>query len=165
MQLIEEVNNLHILEPECNPKPHLMFGQRRSLDEKFHQPNNTRQLKCREDWYINSNQWANDAQVQEALNIRKGFIGKWARCRHSVFSYYKIKVTNTIPYHASLSSKGYRQVDNGDHDKQVPFQSTITWIKSLNYSIVDDVSPYVIGPLVYGPLGYWLCIYSLLLFS
>ncbi|PHU20669.1 hypothetical protein BC332_11820 [Capsicum chinense] len=153
-ELIKEVNNLHILEPKCNPKPHLMFGQRRSLDEKFHQANNPRQLKCREDWYISSNHWGNDAQVQEALNIRKGFIGKWARCRHSVFSYYKIKVTNTIPYHVTLSSKGYRfLIYSGDHDKQVPFQSTIAWIKSLNYSVVDEWRPWFVDDQVAGEQG------------
>ncbi|KAM3342193.1 hypothetical protein P3S68_027159 [Capsicum galapagoense] len=150
-ELIKEVNNLHILEPKCNPKPHLMFGQRRSLDEKFHQANNPRQLKCREDWYISSNHWGNDAQVQEALNIRKGFIGKWARCRRSVFSYYKRKVTNTIPYHVTLSSKGYRfLIYSGDHDKQVPFQSTIAWIKSLNYSVVDEWRPWFVDDQVAG---------------
>ncbi|KAM3249342.1 hypothetical protein P3L10_011111 [Capsicum annuum] len=150
-ELIKEVNNLHILEPKCNPKPHLMFGQRRSLDEKFHQANNPRQLKCREDWYISSNHWGNDAQVQEALNIRKGFIEKWARCKLFVFPFYKIKVTNTIPYHANLSSKGYRSlIFSGDHDKQVPFQSTIAWIKSLNYSVVDEWRPWFVDDQVAG---------------
>ncbi|KAM3305054.1 hypothetical protein P3S67_011920 [Capsicum chacoense] len=95
--------------------------------------------------------WGNDSQVQEALNIWKGFIGKWARCRHYVFSYYKIKVTNTIPYHVTLSSKGYRfLIYSGDHDKQVPFQSTIAWIKSLNYSVVDEWRPWFVDDRVSG---------------
>ncbi|XP_047267060.1 putative serine carboxypeptidase-like 52 [Capsicum annuum] len=73
------------------------------------------------------------------------------RCRHSVFSYYKIKVTNTIPYHVTRSSKGYRfLIYSGDHDKQVPFQSTIAWIKSLNYSVVDEWRPWFVDDQVSG---------------
>ena len=47
MQLLKGINNPHILEPKCkrfSPRPHQLFGERRSL----HQLNNLRGLiKCR----------------------------------------------------------------------------------------------------------------------
>ncbi|MCE3050083.1 hypothetical protein HAX54_046443 [Datura stramonium] len=141
-ELLKGINKPHILEPKCkrySPRPHLLFGQRRSLDEKFHQLKNPQQLpalKCRTDWYKLSYHWADDSQVRDALNIRKGTIGKWERC---ATLQYQTTVISSIPYHANLSSKGYRSlIYSGDHDKVVTFQSTQAWIKSLNYSIIDD---------------------------
>jgi len=32
--------------------------------------------------------------------------------------------------------------NSGDHDMAVPFLSTQAWIRSLNYSIVDDWRPW-----------------------
>ncbi|XP_059281153.1 putative serine carboxypeptidase-like 52 [Lycium ferocissimum] len=155
MQLLKRINKPHILEPKCkrfSPRPHQLFGQRRSLDEKFHELNNPQQLsalKCRTDWYVHSYHWADDCQVREALNIRKGTIGKWERCASNL--QYQKTVMSSIPYHASLSSKGYRSLlYSGDHDKGVPFQSTQAWIKSLNYSIVDDWRPWVVHNQVAG---------------
>ncbi|XP_059279450.1 serine carboxypeptidase-like 10 isoform X3 [Lycium ferocissimum] len=153
-KLLKGINNPHILEPKCkffSPRPHLLFGQRRSLDEKFHELNNPQQLpalKCRTDWYVLCYHWADDGQVREALNIRKGTIGKWERCASLQF---QKTVMSSIPYHASLSSKGYRSlIYSGDHDKGVTFQSTQAWIKSLNYSIVDDWRPWTVDNQVAG---------------
>ncbi|XP_055833045.1 serine carboxypeptidase-like 11 isoform X3 [Solanum dulcamara] len=144
-ELLKGINNPHILEPKCklvSPRPHLLFGQRRSLGEKFHQ------LKCRTDWYKLSYHWADDDQVRDALNIRKGTIGKWERC--ATLQYQKM-VISTIPYHENLSSKGYRSlIYSGDHDKVVTFRSTQAWIKSLNYSIVDDWRTWTVDNQVAG---------------
>ncbi|KAK4352209.1 hypothetical protein RND71_027727 [Anisodus tanguticus] len=153
-KLLKRINNPHILEPKCkrySPRPHQLFGQRRSLDEKFHELNNLQQLpalKCRTDWYKLSYHWADDGQVRDALNIRKGTIGKWERCATLQF---QKTVMSSIPYHASLSSKGYRSlIYSGDHDKAVTFQSTQAWIKSLNYSIIDDWRPWTVDNQVAG---------------
>ncbi|XP_055833043.1 serine carboxypeptidase-like 17 isoform X1 [Solanum dulcamara] len=153
-ELVSGLNEAHILEPKCerfSPRPHQLFGQRRSLDEKFHELNNPEQLpalKCRDDWHKHSYHWANDVQVRDALNIRKGTIGKWKRC--ATLQYQKM-VISTIPYHASLSSKGYRSlIYSGDHDKVVTFLSTQEWIRSLNYSIVDDWRSWTIDNEVAG---------------
>ncbi|XP_009600999.1 serine carboxypeptidase-like 7 isoform X1 [Nicotiana tomentosiformis] len=154
-ELLKRINNPHILEPNCqfaSPKPHLLFGQKRSLNVKFHQLNNPQQLpalKCRNDWYILSSHWADDSQVREALHIRKGTIGKWVRCASLQ---YQKTVMSSIPYHANLSAKGYRSLiySSGDHDKVVTFLSTQAWIKSLNYSIVDDWRPWIVDNQVAG---------------
>lgn len=153
-ELLQGINNPHILEPKCefaSPRPHLLFGQRRSLDEKFHQLKNPQQLpklKCRTDWYKLSYHWADDGQVRDALNIRKGTIGKWERC--ATLQYQKT-VMSSIPYHENLSSKGYRSlIYSGDHDKVVTFRSTQAWIKSLNYSVVDDWRAWTVDNQVSG---------------
>ncbi|KAH0695341.1 hypothetical protein KY285_022438 [Solanum tuberosum] len=146
IELLQGIDVVNILEPNCgftSPRPHLLFGQRRSLDEKFHQ------LKCRNNWYKHSYHWADDDQVRNALNIRKGTIGKWERCASNL--QYLMMVTNSIPYHENLSSKGYRSlIYSGDHDKLVTFQSTQAWIKSLNYSVVDDWRAWTVDNEVAG---------------
>ncbi|XP_069153517.1 uncharacterized protein [Solanum lycopersicum] len=148
-ELLRGINKPHILEPKCkrfSPRPHQLFGERRSLNEKLHQLNNL--IKCRNNWYKHSYHWADDDQVRDALNIRKGTIGKWERC--ATLKFQKI-VTNSIPYHENLSSKGYRSlIYSGDHDKIVTFRSTQAWIKSLNYSIVDDWRAWTVDNQVAG---------------
>ncbi|WMV27292.1 hypothetical protein MTR67_020677 [Solanum verrucosum] len=100
-------------------------------------------------WYKHSYHWADDDQVRDALNIRKGTVGKWERCASNL--QYQMMVTNSIPYHENLSSKGYRSlVYSGDHDKLVTFQSTQAWIKSLNYSVVDDWRAWTVDNEVAG---------------
>ncbi|CAN4092176.1 unnamed protein product [Withania somnifera] len=153
-ELLKGINNPHILEPKCefaSPRPHLLFGQRRSLDEKFHELKNPQQLpalKCRTDWYKLSYHWADDGQVRDVLNIRKGTIGKWERC--STLKFQKT-VISSIPYHENLSSKGNRSlIYSGDHDKVVTFRSTQVWIRSLNYTIVDDWRPWTVDNQVAG---------------
>uniref|UniRef100_M1APU9 1-O-acylglucose:anthocyanin-O-acyltransferase n=1 Tax=Solanum tuberosum TaxID=4113 RepID=M1APU9_SOLTU len=150
-ELLKGINKPHILEPKCkrfSPRPHQLFGERRSLDEKLHEPNNLPGLKCRNNWYKHSYHWADDDQVRDALNIRKGTIGKWERC--ATLQFQKM-VTNSIPYHENLSSKGYRSlIYSGDHDKVVTFRSTQAWIKSLNYSIVDDWRAWTVDNQVAG---------------
>ncbi|KAG6490009.1 hypothetical protein ZIOFF_051291 [Zingiber officinale] len=42
------------------------------------------------------------------------------------------------------------QVINGDHDLVVPFSGTEQWIKSLNYSIVEDWGSWYVGGQVTG---------------
>ncbi|XP_060200794.1 serine carboxypeptidase-like 18, partial [Lycium barbarum] len=149
------IDEAYILEPSCNfasPSPHQLFGQRRSLHKKFHELKNPQQLpalKYRTDWYKLCYHWADDGQVRDALNIRKGTIGKWERCASNL--QYQTMVMSSIPYHASLSSKGYRSlIYSGDHDKVVTFLSTQTWIKSLNYSIVNDWRPWIVENQVAG---------------
>ncbi|KAH0694271.1 hypothetical protein KY285_021368 [Solanum tuberosum] len=145
-ELLKGINVPYILEPKCvfaSPRPHLLLGQRRSLDEKCHQ------LKCRTDWYKLSYHWADDDQVRDALNIRKGTIGKWERCARNL--QYENMIFNSIPYHENLSRKGYRSlIYSGDHDMNVTFLSTQSWIRSLNYSIVDDWRAWTVDNQVAG---------------
>ena len=46
---------------------------------------------------------------------------------------------------------GYRSlVYSGDHDMVIPYLSTHAWIKSLNYSVVEDWRPWMVEGQVAG---------------
>ncbi|XP_075096920.1 serine carboxypeptidase-like 17 isoform X2 [Nicotiana tabacum] len=101
------------------------------------------------DWLHLSEIWANDENVREALHVRKGTIGAWEKCRSNLP--FTMNVNNTISYHAYLSTKGLKSlIYSGDHDMITPFISTQAWIKSLNYSIVDDWRPWIVNGQVAG---------------
>ncbi|CAK7322538.1 unnamed protein product [Dovyalis caffra] len=70
-----------------------------------------------------------------------GSIGEWQRCDYKFPYTYEIQ--SSIKYHAELGIKGYRRlIYSGDHDMMIPFLGTQAWIRSLNYSIVDDWRPW-----------------------
>ncbi|KAH0760271.1 hypothetical protein KY290_023764 [Solanum tuberosum] len=148
-QMLGGITNAHILEPKCefaSPRPQKWIGQRRSLDEMLY----LGRLRCRFDWEKISYHWADDDKVREALHVRRGSIGKWKRCAGDDLPYQKI-IGNSIPYHANLSVKGYRSlIYSGDHDTMIPYTSTEAWIRSLNYSIVDDWRPWIVDGQVAG---------------
>ncbi|KAM3342385.1 hypothetical protein P3S68_027351 [Capsicum galapagoense] len=119
------ITNAHILEPKCefaSPRPQKWLGHRRSRDEMLY----LGRLRCR------------------------GSIRKWKRCAGDALPFQKI-VENNIPYHANLSVKGYRSlIYSGDHDTMIPHISTQAWIRSLNYSNVDDWRPWIVDGQVSG---------------
>ncbi|TXG52552.1 hypothetical protein EZV62_021721 [Acer yangbiense] len=91
--------------------------------------------------YLLSRYWTNDKSVRKALHIRERSIGEWIRCNYGLN--YTKEISSSLQYHVSLSSKGYRSlIYSGDHDMIVPFVGTQAWIRSLNYSIVDDWRPW-----------------------
>ncbi|XP_038897050.1 serine carboxypeptidase-like 1 isoform X1 [Benincasa hispida] len=106
-------------------------------------------LACPTYKYLLSYYWANDNQVRKALRIQEGSIGEWIRCQYG--DDYSFDIDSSFPYHVNLSSKGYRSlIYSGDHDMVVPHLDTQAWIKSLNYSIVDDWRPWFIMDQVAG---------------
>ncbi|XP_057727577.1 serine carboxypeptidase-like 1 [Arachis stenosperma] len=142
----------HILEPNCefalrNP------WRRRSLTltDQLHKfpilavpP-----LSCRSHAYLLCTYWANFEDVRKALNVRKGSIGNWQRCNYDIL--YKHDIRNSVQYHENLSSKGYRSlIYSGDHDMIVPFLATQAWIRSLNYTIVDEWRQWYVNGQVAG---------------
>ncbi|KAK7245618.1 hypothetical protein RIF29_40466 [Crotalaria pallida] len=155
-ELISGINTAHILEPKCefaSPKP-FVASWRRSLTAKY--PRNFTHthlalppLKCRTYAAALCSYWANDDNVQNALNIRKGSIGTWHRCSFNIPN--KKDIPSSFPYHVNLSRKGYRSlIYSGDHDMIVNFVGTQAWIRSLNYSIVDDWRPWYTNDQVAG---------------
>ncbi|KAL5731443.1 sinapoylglucose--choline O-sinapoyltransferase [Ranunculus cassubicifolius] len=102
-------------------------------------------LECTSYCHLLSYYWANDNQVQIALNIRQGTVKEWLRCSSSSLHYIE-NVNSTIGYHLNLSGKGrYRSlIYSGDHDMVVPFMSTEEWIRSLNYAISDQWRPWLV---------------------
>ncbi|KAH9755835.1 serine carboxypeptidase-like 18 [Citrus sinensis] len=99
--------------------------------------------------YMLSQNWENDYNVRKALQIRQGSKGKWQRCNYDLP--YTQEIGSSFSFHVSLSTKGYRSlIYSGDHDMVVPFLGTEAWIKSLNYSIIDDWRPWILHSQVAG---------------
>ncbi|CAG7903550.1 unnamed protein product [Brassica rapa] len=87
--------------------------------------------------------WANDESVRRALQINKESIGRWVRCNFDIP--YTHDIINSVPYHVDNSINGYRSlIFSGDHDLGVPYLGTQDWIRSLNYSVIDDWRPWMI---------------------
>ncbi|KAL3340342.1 hypothetical protein AABB24_028795 [Solanum stoloniferum] len=155
-ELLNNINDQHVLEPLCgsetelkSPFPSIFRGRRRSIQENAISPSCYGKLVDRHEI---SNYWANDPRVQKALHVRKGTIDHWARCKQNgIKKYYTFTSMDSISYHVNHSSKGYRSlIYSGDHDMGVPFQSTEAWIKSLNYSIVDNWRQWIVNGQVAG---------------
>ncbi|XP_054818270.1 serine carboxypeptidase-like 18 isoform X2 [Prosopis cineraria] len=144
---ISGINFAHILEPLCEfalQKPfdeiswrkYFTYKPRAVLESHLSVP----PLSCRTYAYFLCGYWANHPDVRKALGIREGSIGKWQRCENRN---YKFEINGSLEYHMNLSRKGYRSlIYSGDHDMMVPFLDTQAWIRSLNYSIVDDWRPW-----------------------
>ncbi|KAL0815104.1 hypothetical protein Bca101_071547 [Brassica carinata] len=100
--------------------------------------------------YVLATYWANDEDVRKALHVEKGSIGKWMRCDWDMA--YEKDIKSSLPYHMNNSRKGlYRSlVYSGDHDMMVPYVGTVAWIRSLNYSIIDQWRPWFVNNQVIG---------------
>ncbi|KAK6245894.1 hypothetical protein SCA6_008984 [Theobroma cacao] len=157
---ISGIQPAQILEPICpfaSPRPQ-EIGGKRDLEEQHGEvlledepppPPPLPTLGCRTYAYLLCYYWANDDNVQKALHIRKGSIGQWQRCTLGLP--YTADVPSSFPYHANLSARGIRAlIYSGDHDLTVPFLATQAWIRSLNYTIVDDWRPWVLRGQVAG---------------
>ncbi|CAJ2641105.1 unnamed protein product [Trifolium pratense] len=153
-ETISRVCPPHILDPICEsdfldtievPRRTLLKADHTIFSSSLTMP----PLNCRTHAYFLSPYWANDDNVRKALHIRKGSIGKWKRCNN--YLPFKDDTLNSFPYHANLSRKGFRSlIYSGDHDMKVPFLATQAWIRSLNYSIVDDWRPWYYNDQVAG---------------
>ncbi|KAJ6693552.1 hypothetical protein OIU85_004335 [Salix viminalis] len=130
---ISEINEWHVLEPKCPtdaPRPIEILGRRRYLNENpqeflHFKPDDLPAIECRSYVHFLLIYWANDDNVRKALHVREGSIEEWKRCNYK------------LPYTQEIKSSV-----NGDHDMEAPFLGTQAWIRSLNYSIVDDWHPW-----------------------
>ncbi|KAF8085540.1 hypothetical protein N665_0664s0008 [Sinapis alba] len=94
--------------------------------------------------YLLASDWANDESVRKALQIYKGSIGKWVRCKFDIP--YTKDIVSSVPYHMDNSISGYRSlIFSGDHDMAIPYLGTEAWIRSLNYSVVEHWRPWMIN--------------------
>nr|GMD36509.1 serine carboxypeptidase-like 2 [Ipomoea batatas] len=159
-QLTESINHNHILEPIClsgsdstmssliklpvqKPLYHDLYTKLK-IDPFF-----LSELQCRDEWKALSEYWANDYNVQMALHVRQGTKEKWELCNNSVP--YTSSVSNALPSHVNLSKKGYRSlIYSGDHEMVSTCLSNEAWIKSLNYSIIDDWRSWMVEGQVAG---------------
>ncbi|CAK8530851.1 unnamed protein product [Lathyrus sativus] len=140
-EAISGLNAAHILDPKCEWLNEVEKFERKSLIEypSNFLTSNLRlpPLSCRSYPYFLCGFWTNDDNVRKALHIRKGSMGKWHRCSSDIP--HEKDIFNSYDYHVNLSKKGIRSlIYSGDHDLLVPFLGTQAWIRSLNYSIVDE---------------------------
>ncbi|MED6208073.1 hypothetical protein PIB30_041628 [Stylosanthes scabra] len=153
---VSGLSESHILEPKCefgSPKPFDVPWKRSLIDNYSSESNNNRlglpPITCRTYPYFLSSYWANDGEVHNALGIRKGTKATWERCTYDIP--HEEDIPSSFPYHVRLSKKGYRAlIYSGDHDTMVPYLATEAWIKSLNYSIVEDWRPWLTNGQVSG---------------
>ncbi|AEC07395.1 Serine carboxypeptidase-like 10 [Arabidopsis thaliana] len=128
----DKINTQHILIPDCDKKGHGITSP-----------------DCYYYLYFLIECWANNERVREALHVTKGTKGQWQRCNWTIP--YDNNIISSVPYHMDNSINGYRSlIYSGDHDITMPFQATQAWIKSLNYSIVDDWRPWMINDQIAG---------------
>ncbi|KAL0701630.1 hypothetical protein Bca4012_057752 [Brassica carinata] len=79
-------------------------------------------------------------------------IGEWVRCKYGIP--YTYDIISSVPYHKNNSINGYPSlIFSGDHDMEVPYLGTQAWIRSLNYSIIDDWRPWMINDQIAGEVG------------
>ncbi|CAN6338914.1 unnamed protein product [Urochloa humidicola] len=143
--LMSEVDKNDILEPTCpfdSPKQGRDSLTRRALAEEHYYrlsgPPEEHSSRCFEYRFYLSYFWANDNATRAALGIKEGTVTEWVRCKRSGFP-YTYDFHSSIKYHFNLTTRGYRLlVYSGDHDLVVPFSGTHAWIRSFNFSIVDD---------------------------
>uniref|UniRef100_A0A0E0D646 Carboxypeptidase n=1 Tax=Oryza meridionalis TaxID=40149 RepID=A0A0E0D646_9ORYZ len=126
--LMSELDNGDILLDKCAgcliPKPINGVSSRALLEEYslLSEPTARPTINCFSYRFYLLNIWMNDKATRDALKIKKGTVGVWTRCNTEVFPYAR-DVPSTI---------------HGDHDLMVPFLGTQAWIRSLNFTIVDD---------------------------
>ncbi|KAL6854403.1 hypothetical protein ACP4OV_019306 [Aristida adscensionis] len=83
--------------------------------------------------------WANNNMTRDVLGIKKGTRDEWVRCHDGDSLPYSEDIKSSLKYHRNVTLKGYRAlVYSGDHDAVAPFIGTQAWVRSLNFSIVDN---------------------------
>lgn len=140
-QLTSEINNIYILELKCS-ETKVMISSRRSLGNEVYEdlllPPQAPNFKCRHEYALYlSYYWTNDITTREALRVKEGTVKEWVRCNDNLP--YTRSISSTLMYHQNLIQRGYRAlIYSGDHDLKIPFLGTHAWIRSLNFSIIDD---------------------------
>ncbi|KAM3276184.1 hypothetical protein ACQJBY_044527 [Aegilops geniculata] len=143
-ELLSEVEEEHILGVKCEHD----LVRHRFLSEEYTQQSEMSieqpAINCNAYRYYLSDIWANTDSTTYALGVKQGTTGVFRRCRKSMT--YSFDAPSTIEYHFNLTRRGYRAlVFSGDHDLVIPFLSTHAWIRSLNFSIVDDWRAWHLG--------------------
>ncbi|XP_066162204.1 serine carboxypeptidase-like 3 [Oryza sativa Japonica Group] len=80
-----------------------------------------------------------NAICRQALDrFNEGSVDEWLRCHNGDLP-YSMDIKSNIKFHHNVTTKGYRAlVYSGDHDAMIPFLGTQAWVRSLNFSVVDD---------------------------
>ncbi|KAF0930325.1 hypothetical protein E2562_031989 [Oryza meyeriana var. granulata] len=157
-ECVKDIYGNHILEPYCTfASPHhphrlinkpLTSGVRQMLQlQDLHLSEIS--SECRTAEYTMSRIWANNDTVREALGIQQGTVPLWQRCNYDVL--YTSDIKSSLRNHLDLTARGYRSlIYSGDHDMIIPFIGTQDWIRSLNFSVVDEWRPWFVDGQVAG---------------
>ncbi|GKV00447.1 hypothetical protein SLEP1_g13133 [Rubroshorea leprosula] len=150
--LVEQINLMNILEPNCQTATPKTNAARRELEVD---PDVIRLAKlngaywCREYNYVLSGVWANDPRVRDALHVREHTKGVWNRCNSSIA--YTKTVNSSVPYHRYLSEQSLlAMVYSGDHDFSVTHIGTQNWIATLNLTTYVDWRAWFVDGQVAG---------------
>ncbi|KAF7073689.1 hypothetical protein CFC21_078637 [Triticum aestivum] len=160
-ECVKDICPNHILEPLCafaSPRPcnlKLNSSAREMLQlQEDYTARAGLQLseistECRTAEYAMSMTWANNDTVREALGIHKGTVPSWLRCNFDIR--YTNDIFSSVEHHLDVTTRGYRSlIYSGDHDMIVPSIGTQAWIKSLNFSVVDEWRPWYVDAQVAG---------------
>ncbi|XP_044947577.1 serine carboxypeptidase-like 15 [Hordeum vulgare subsp. vulgare] len=162
-ECVKDICPNHILEPLCafaSPRPYklkLNSGPREVLQlQEDYAADATAGLQlseisteCRTAEYALSMIWANNGTVREALGIHKGTVPSWLRCNFDIR--YTNDIFSSVEHHLDVTTRGYRSlIYSGDHDMIVPSIGTQAWIRSLNFSVVDEWRPWYVDAQVAG---------------
>ncbi|KAI9114173.1 hypothetical protein K1719_014823 [Acacia pycnantha] len=147
-QLIQYINGKQILEPLCYTIPN---DNRRILFEDLSDGTlqNDSTFWCRGYDYMLVEQWANNEDVRQALQIREGTKGEFLRCNKSLS--YKYNLQSVVDYHHNLIDTNLQfLVFCADLDLAIPHIGTQAWIKSLNLKIKDPWRAWFVDGQVAG---------------
>ncbi|XP_047064147.1 serine carboxypeptidase-like 15 isoform X1 [Lolium rigidum] len=159
-ECVKDIWPNHILEPMCTfASPHrynlkLSSGAREMLRLQDYTARTGLQLseistECRPAEYLMSRTWANNEIVREALGIRMGTVPLWIRCNDDIL--YANDIHSSVKHHLEVTTRGYKcLVYSGDHDMIIPFIGTQAWIRSLNFSVVNEWRPWYVDAQVAG---------------
>ncbi|KAK9064619.1 hypothetical protein SSX86_016001 [Deinandra increscens subsp. villosa] len=138
-ECVNDINFSNILDPVCddiNPKPDCTAAADIILDA-----------------------WANEKEVQEALQVREGTIDVWEKTNETM-SYtfgkndticYSYDLLSSVDDHKQLVTRNCQVlVISGDHDMVIPYVGTEKWIKSLNVPIESPWNPWYVDNQVAG---------------
>ncbi|VAH40818.1 unnamed protein product [Triticum turgidum subsp. durum] len=144
LKLLEEIYDSQILYKKCNylsPTPNDKTTHGRILQQEtgaLKHPPPRPQVDCHGYITYLAYVWANNNITRENLGIKEGSMGEWVRC-HEKDLPFTHDIESSIKYHRNITSKGYRAlVYSGDHDAVVPFLGTQSWVRSLNFPIMDE---------------------------
>nr|GEY98965.1 peptidase S10, serine carboxypeptidase, alpha/beta hydrolase fold protein [Tanacetum cinerariifolium] len=155
---VRDINMSQVLEPQCEDTANLLqtvnpirTGKQRSVWENpikmVHAQRSSMDtfISCHADYYY-ATLWANNKNVMEALDVRKGRImNEQLLCNADMgYNYgdtsmplYEFNVQSSVVYHKELSKRQCRAlIFSGDHDMKVPHVGFKTTYARDNYSLV-----------------------------
>ncbi|XP_020570851.1 serine carboxypeptidase-like 18 [Phalaenopsis equestris] len=132
-----------ILEPKCNlaaPNPkYIVVSTGRSILQESNKGLSgppIPEVKCGTYAPYLMYIWANNPEVQDALNVQKGKVKEWVRCNE--YLNYTKDISSSLKYHVNITTRGCRAlVYSGDHDMIFPMVGTKQWIKSLQFFVTQ----------------------------